>query len=90
MLCMTASRPAQVTQREGETENDGEKGGLAGSRKMEEGERRQKVAERTGGETEEKNRRDEWEKRRGERRKEGEREGGIFRGNQHGGLDRTD
>lgn len=64
MLCMTASRPAQVTQREGETENDEEKGGLAGSRKMEEGERRQRVAGRTGGETEEKNRRDEWEKRR--------------------------
>lgn len=32
-LCMTASRPAQVTQSEGETERVGEKGGWAGQRK---------------------------------------------------------
>lgn len=30
---MTASRPAQVTQSEGETERDGEKGGWAGTEK---------------------------------------------------------
>lgn len=50
------------------------------------------MAEGTGGGergTVEKHRRDEWEKRSGGRMA-GEREGGIFRGNQHGGLDRTD
>lgn len=39
---MTASRPAQVTQSEGDTERVGEKGGWAGQRKTgeEEGKRR--------------------------------------------------
>lgn len=44
---MTASRPAQVTQSEGEAERDGEKGGWAGQRKTEEqeeeGEREEEV-----------------------------------------------
>lgn len=70
---MTASRPAQVTQSEGETERDGEKGGWTEQRKAEE----QKEVEeeeiqidrkdRGVGERKRGERKDEWETRRAEK-----------------------
>lgn len=95
-LCMTASRPAQVTQREGETERDGEKGGLAGQRKTEGGGGRKKeeiesgIKDR-GGRERERNREVEQKGWMGEEK--GVRMGGrevYSGGDQHSGLERTD
>ena len=64
-LCMTASRPAQVTQSEGETERDGEKGGWAGQRKTEEQEEEEERRRREKGRG---------DRKRQKRQREGERE----------------
>lgn len=67
---MTASRPTQVTQSEGEAERVGEKGGWAGQRKteMQEGgggdRKRQRRQRKRARETEKYNRTGEWEKNR--------------------------
>lgn len=69
---MTASRPTQVTQSEGEAERVGEKGGWAGQRKnrgaggggRKEDRKRQSCRGRRARETEKYHRKDEWEKRK--------------------------
>lgn len=102
-LCLTASRPAQVTQSEGEKERDGEKGGWTGQRKTRGGggrkeeeiesdskdrEERKREIRREGGRNREVEQKGWMGEEKG--REEWEWEGGRFGGNQHSGLERTD
>lgn len=86
-LCMTASRPAQVTQREGETERVGERGGWAGQWKTEEQEEEEEEIERDRKGERGRSRGDEWEKRKGERSEKGRE---VNSGGQQSGLESTD